>query len=107
MICGHRRQLYDLFRESTPIFYCRISLTVEREDIIPNDYAGNMGYHSFYQPATTPGFDASPSTGYSTKSRTPHGDDVIISGFTEGRTRAQWLQPLYAKMQAKRSIARV
>ncbi len=25
-----------------PIFYCRILMTVEQEDIIPNDYAGNM-----------------------------------------------------------------
>ncbi len=37
-------QLYDLFREVRRYFLtCRGFMTVEQEDIIPNDYAGNMG----------------------------------------------------------------
>lgn len=38
-------------------------MTVEQEDIIPNDYAGNMGYLIFLQPVTAPKFERSPSTG--------------------------------------------
>jgi Tat-targeted selenate reductase subunit YnfE len=32
-------------------------MTVEQEDIIPNDYAGNMGYLIFIQPVTAPKFE--------------------------------------------------
>jgi Tat-targeted selenate reductase subunit YnfE len=35
-------------------------MTVEQEDIIPNDYAGNMGYLIFIQPATAPKFERRP-----------------------------------------------
>ncbi len=38
-------------------------MTVEQEDIIPNDYAGNMGYLIFLQPVTAPNSNANPSTG--------------------------------------------
>ncbi|MDI5822943.1 hypothetical protein MJI95_32040, partial [Salmonella enterica subsp. enterica serovar Kentucky] len=37
-------------------------MTVEQEDIIPNDYAGNMGYLIFIQPATTPKFERNPDS---------------------------------------------
>lgn len=35
-------------------------MTVEQEDIIPNDYAGNMGYLIFIQPATSAKFERKP-----------------------------------------------
>ena len=35
-------------------------MTVEQEDIIPNDYAGNMGYLIFLQPVTAPKFERKP-----------------------------------------------
>jgi anaerobic selenocysteine-containing dehydrogenase len=53
------RQLHDLVGE-----VCRYLLpdlmTVEQEDIIPNDYAGNMGYLIFLQPVTAPKFERKP-----------------------------------------------
>jgi hypothetical protein len=42
-------------------------MTVEQEDIIPNDYAGNMGYLIFIQPATARNSNANRSTGSSAK----------------------------------------
>lgn len=35
-------------------------MTVEQEDIIPNDYAGNMGYLIFLQPVTSEKFERKP-----------------------------------------------
>lgn len=35
-------------------------MTVEQEDIIPNDYAGNMGYLIFIQPVTSAKFERKP-----------------------------------------------
>ena len=35
-------------------------MTVEQEDIIPNDYAGNMGYLIFPQPVTSEKFERKP-----------------------------------------------
>ncbi|EAM2862757.1 hypothetical protein AHS81_02565 [Salmonella enterica] len=75
-------------------------MTVEQEDIIPNDYAGNMGYLIFIQPATTPKFERKPIYWVLSEIARRLGDDVY-QRFTEGRTQAQWLQYLYARMQAR------
>jgi anaerobic dimethyl sulfoxide reductase, A subunit, DmsA/YnfE family len=75
-------------------------MTVEQEDIIPNDYAGNMGYLIFIQPATTPKFERKPIYWIMSEVAKRLGAD-IHQRFTEGRTQAQWLQYLYAKMVAK------
>lgn len=75
-------------------------MTVEQEDIIPNDYAGNMGYLIFIQPATAPKFERKPIYWILSEVAKRLGDDVHQK-FTEGRTQEQWLQYLYAKMRAK------
>jgi anaerobic selenocysteine-containing dehydrogenase len=53
------RQLYDLVGEYADIVLPDL-MTVEQEDIIPNDYAGNMGYLIFLQPVTAPKFERKP-----------------------------------------------
>ncbi len=75
-------------------------MTIEQEDIIPNDYAGNMGYLIFIQPATSPKFERKPIYWIMSEVAKRLGDDVY-QRFTEGRTQEQWLQYLYAKMLAK------
>ncbi len=75
-------------------------MTVEQEDIIPNDYAGNMGYLIFIQPATTAKFERKPIYWMLSEVAQRLGPDVY-QRFTEGRTQAQWLHYLYSKMQAK------
>jgi Tat-targeted selenate reductase subunit YnfE len=75
-------------------------MTVEQEDIIPNDYAGNMGYLIFLQPVTAPKFERKPIYWIMSEVAKRLGSD-IHQQFTEGRTQAQWLQFLYAKMLAK------
>lgn len=75
-------------------------MTVEQEDIIPNDYAGNMGYLIFIQPATSAKFKRKPIYWILSEVAKRLGDDVH-QRFTEGRTQEQWLQYLYAKMVAK------
>lgn len=75
-------------------------MTVEQEDIIPNDYAGNMGYLIFIQPATSPKFERKPIYWIMSEVAKRLGND-IYQRFTEGRTQEQWLQYLYAKMLAK------
>lgn len=75
-------------------------MTVEQEDIIPNDYAGNMGYLIFIQPATAPKFERKPIYWMMSEVAKRLGDDVH-QAFTEGRTQREWLQYLYAKMLAK------
>ncbi|VUC81322.1 anaerobic dimethyl sulfoxide reductase subunit A subunit [Raoultella terrigena] len=75
-------------------------MTVEQEDIIPNDYAGNMGYLIFIQPATSPKFERKPIYWILSEVAKRLGDEVLQK-FTEGRTQAQWLQHLYALMLAK------
>ncbi len=75
-------------------------MTVEQEDIIPNDYAGNMGYLIFIQPATSAKFERKPIYWIMSEVARRLGPDVH-QAFTEGRTQAEWLQYLYAKMQAK------
>lgn len=75
-------------------------MTLEQEDIIPNDYAGNMGYLIFIQPATSPKFERKPIYWILSEVAKRLGPDVY-QRFTEGRTQEQWLQYLYAKMLAK------
>ncbi|MRT55341.1 molybdopterin-dependent oxidoreductase [Enterobacteriaceae bacterium RIT693] len=75
-------------------------MTVEQEDIIPNDYAGNMGYLIFIQPATAPKFERKPIYWMMSEVAKRLGADVH-QAFTEGRTQCEWLQYLYAKMLAK------
>jgi Tat-targeted selenate reductase subunit YnfE len=72
-------------------------MTVEQEDIIPNDYAGNMGYLIFIQPATTPKFERKPIYWITSEVARRLGPD-IYQKFTEGRTQEEWLKYLYAKM---------
>ncbi len=75
-------------------------MTVEQEDIIPNDYAGNMGYLIFSQPATAPKFERRPVYDMLSDVAKRLGPDVF-QAFTEGRSQRQWLEHLYATMQAR------
>ncbi|CAM7628410.1 Dimethyl sulfoxide reductase subunit A [Lelliottia nimipressuralis] len=75
-------------------------MTVEQEDIIPNDYAGNMGYLIFLQPVTAPKFERKPIYWIMSEVAKRLGPDVYQQ-FTEGRTQEEWLKLLYAKMLAK------
>ncbi len=75
-------------------------MTVEQEDIIPNDYAGNMGYLIFIQPATSAKFERKPIYEVMSEIARRLGPEVHQK-FTEGRTQEQWLQYLYAKMLEK------
>lgn len=69
-------------------------MTVEQEDIIPNDYAGNMGYLIFIQPVTSAKFERKPIYWILSEVAKRLGEDVHQK-FTEGRTQEQWLQHLY------------
>lgn len=75
-------------------------MTVEQEDIIPNDYAGNMGYLIFIQPATSAKFEHKPIYWITSEIARRLGPD-IYQKFTEGRTQREWLQYLYSKMIAR------
>jgi Tat-targeted selenate reductase subunit YnfE len=75
-------------------------MTVEQEDIIPNDYAGNMGYLIFIQPATSAKFERKGIYEMMSEVARRLGPNVY-NKFTEGRTQREWLQYLYAKMLAK------
>ncbi|HEY4437585.1 MAG TPA: selenate/tellurate reductase subunit YnfE [Lelliottia sp.] len=75
-------------------------MTVEQEDIIPNDYAGNMGYLIFLQPVTAPKFERKPIYWIMSEVAKRLGPDVYQK-FTEGRTQEEWLKLLYAKMLEK------
>ncbi|WP_159564604.1 DmsA/YnfE/YnfF family dimethyl sulfoxide reductase [Budvicia diplopodorum] len=75
-------------------------MTTEQEDFVCNDYAGNMGYLIFSQPATSPKFERKPIYDILTEIATRLGPDVAQK-FTEGRSQAEWLQYLYAKMKQK------
>ncbi len=77
-------------------------MTVEQEDIIPNDYAGNMGYLIFSQPATAPKFERRPVYDILSDVAKRLGPD-IFQAFTEGRNQREWLEHLYATMQARDS----
>ncbi|KAA9001089.1 dimethyl sulfoxide reductase subunit A [Affinibrenneria salicis] len=75
-------------------------MTVEQEDIIPNDYAGNMGYLIFIQPVTGAKFERKPIYQMLSEIALRLGPEVHRA-FTEGRTQRQWLQYLYARMKEK------
>ncbi|MGF6420964.1 Tat-targeted selenate reductase subunit YnfE [Lelliottia sp. 489] len=75
-------------------------MTVEQEDIIPNDYAGNMGYLIFLQPVTAPKFERKPIYWIMSEVAKRLGPEVYQQ-FTEGRTQEEWLKLLYAKMLEK------
>ncbi|WP_431222958.1 selenate/tellurate reductase subunit YnfE [Serratia sp. L9] len=75
-------------------------MTVEQEDIIPNDSAGNMGYLIFIQPATSAKFERKPIYEVMSEVARRLGPQVHEK-FTEGRTQEQWLQYLYTKMLEK------
>lgn len=75
-------------------------LTVEQEDIIPNDNAGNMGYLIFIQPVTGAKFERRPIYWILSEVARRLGTDVYQK-FTEGRSQQQWLQYLYSKMCAR------
>jgi Tat-targeted selenate reductase subunit YnfE len=75
-------------------------MTTEQEDIVPNDYAGNMGYLIFGQPSTTPKFERR-SIYEITKGIAQRLGPDIEQKFTEGRSQSEWLQFLYGKMLAE------
>ncbi|WP_312277096.1 selenate/tellurate reductase subunit YnfE [Kosakonia cowanii] len=75
-------------------------MTVEQEDIIPNDYAGNMGYLIFLQPVTAPKFERKGIYWITSEIARRLGPD-IHQRFTEGRTQEEWLKFLYARMVEK------
>ncbi|WP_192456793.1 DmsA/YnfE/YnfF family dimethyl sulfoxide reductase [Musicola keenii] len=75
-------------------------MTIEQEDIIPNDYAGNMGYLIFIQPATSAKYERRPIYDILSEVARRLGPDVH-QRFTEGRTQRQWLTYLYDKTRAK------
>jgi Tat-targeted selenate reductase subunit YnfE len=75
-------------------------MTTEQEDIVPNDYAGNMGYLIFGQPATAPKFERRSIYAILTGVAERLGADVA-QRFTEGRSQADWLRYLYGRMQEK------
>ncbi|WP_044469516.1 DmsA/YnfE/YnfF family dimethyl sulfoxide reductase [Mannheimia massilioguelmaensis] len=75
-------------------------MTTEQEDLIPNDYAGNMGYLIFGQPSTSAKFERRGIYDICCEIAKRLGQDVFDK-FTEGRTQEQWLQFLYSQMQAK------
>lgn len=75
-------------------------MTTEQEDIVPNDYAGNMGYLIFGQPATSAKFEHRSLYWMTSEIARLLGDDVL-QRFTEGRSQSEWLHYLYAKMRAR------
>ncbi len=75
-------------------------MTVEQEDIIPNDYAGNMGYLIFIQPATSAKFERRSIYWMMSEVARRLGSSVYQQ-FTEGRSQQDWLKYLYAQMTAK------
>ncbi|TKI05098.1 DmsA/YnfE/YnfF family dimethyl sulfoxide reductase [Martelella alba] len=75
-------------------------MTTEQEDIVPNDYAANMGYLIFGQPSTKAKFERRSIYEITSAIARRLGPDVEQK-FTEGRTQSQWLHYLYAKMLDK------
>ncbi|MCR6192484.1 molybdopterin-dependent oxidoreductase [Escherichia coli] len=73
-------------------------MTVEQEDIIPNDYAGNMGYLIFLQPVTSEKFERKPIYWILSEVAKRLGPDVYQK-FTEGRTQEQWLQQWFPMLE--------
>ncbi|MGL9723961.1 DmsA/YnfE/YnfF family dimethyl sulfoxide reductase [Sodalis sp. (in: enterobacteria)] len=75
-------------------------MTTEQEDIVPNDYACNMGYLIFGQPATSAKFERRSLYWMTSEIARRLGDDVL-QRFTEGRSQSEWLHYLYDKMRAR------
>lgn len=75
-------------------------MTVEQEDIISNDYTGNMGYLIFSQPATTAKFERKPIYWIMSELAKRLGPDIFAQ-FTEGRSQSEWLQFLYQQTREK------
>lgn len=75
-------------------------MTVEQEDIISNDYTGNMGYLIFSQPATTPKFERKPIYWIMSELAKRLGPDIYAK-FTEGRSQSEWLRYLYDQTRQK------
>ena len=73
-------------------------MSIEQEDFMPNEYAGNMGYLIHVQPATSAKFERKPIYWTVSELAKRLGDD-IYQKFTEGRTQEQWLEFLYEKMR--------
>ena len=75
-------------------------MITEQADLTPNEYAGNMGYLIFGQPATTAKFERKPIYEIASEIAKRLGQDVYDK-FTEGKTQEDWLKYLYAEMMKK------
>lgn len=75
-------------------------MITEQADLTPNEYAGNMGYLIFGQPATTAKFERKPIYEIASEIAKRLGQDVYDK-FTEGKTQEDWLKFLYAEMMKK------
>ncbi|WCG84641.1 DmsA/YnfE/YnfF family dimethyl sulfoxide reductase [Pectobacterium sp. A5351] len=75
-------------------------MTVEQEDFMPNNHAGNMGYLIYVQAVTAPKFERKPIYWTISEIAKRLGEDVHKK-FTEGRTQEEWLEHLYNKMKIK------
>lgn len=73
-------------------------MVAEQADFSPNEYAGNMGYLIFGQPATTPKFERKPIYWIMSELAKRLG---IYDEFTEGKTQEDWLKFVYADMRKK------
>lgn len=73
-------------------------MTTEQEDIIPNEYTGNMGYLIFSQPSTSAKFERQPIYAIMSEIAKRLGPDVYQK-YTEGRSQSDWLKYIYSKMQ--------
>ena len=75
-------------------------MITEQADLTPNEYAGNMGYLIFGQPATTAKFERKPIYEIASEIAKRLGQDVYDK-FTEGKTQEDWLKFLYSEMMKK------
>lgn len=75
-------------------------MITEQADLTPNEYAGNMGYLIFGQPATTAKFERKPIYEIASEIAKRLGQDVYDK-FTEGKTQEDWVKFLYAEMMKK------
>jgi Tat-targeted selenate reductase subunit YnfE len=76
-------------------------MTVEQEDIIPNDYAGNMGYLIFLQPVTAPKFERKPIYWIMSEVAKRLGPDISSASSPKAVLRRSGCSYLYAKMLEK------
>lgn len=73
-------------------------MVAEQADLTPNEYAGNMGYLIFGQPATTPKFERRSIYWMMSELAKRLG---IEAQFTEGRSQEDWLKFVYEDMRKK------